>query len=234
MSQHILIATGIFPPDIGGPASYSKVLAEKLSAEGFKATVITYSGKKKDPGDKQLPFRVIRISKRIPRFLRHFFYFIKTYQEAGKADKIFALNAVSAGYPAYLAAKFRKKKFFVRIAGDYAWEIAIGKKRTFLLIDDFQKSPKTGWTKFLNNMQIRICRQADGVIVPSKYLSKIVQGWGIPGEKIHVVYNGVDFTPSELSREDARKQLGIPGNIILSVGRLVPWKGFRMLVKMMP
>lgn len=234
MMKNILIASGIFPPEIGGPASYGKVLAEKLSEEQFNVTLVTYSAKRKDKGDKKLPFRVVRIWKSTPRFLRHLIYFFKTYRLAKKADKVFALNAVSAGYPAFIAARMRKKKFFVRIAGDYAWEIAIGKHKTFLLIDDFQKAPKKGWIKRLSNMQTKICKNSDGVIVPSKYLAKLVHGWGVPNDKIHVVYNGIDFPPSKLTKEEARKQIGIPGSIIVSVGRLVPWKGFRMLVKMMP
>ena len=70
--------------------------------------------------------------------------------------------------------------------------------------------------------------------MPSKYLAGIVKGWGVPEVKIKVIYNGVDFKPSGLLREEARNKVGIHGNIILSVGRLVPWKGFRMLIKMMP
>ena len=52
-------------------------------------------------------------------------------------------------------------------------------------------------------------------------------------EKIKLIYNGVDFQPSALSTEEARVKIGIAGNIILSAGRLAPWKGFRMLVKIM-
>ena len=42
------------------------------------------------------------------------------------------------------------------------------------------------------------------------------------------------FKPAETNREEARNKIGIHGNILLSVGRLVPWKGFRMLIKIMP
>jgi len=38
----ILIATGIFPPDIGGPALYSQKLAEEFSSRGLVVSVITY------------------------------------------------------------------------------------------------------------------------------------------------------------------------------------------------
>ena len=71
-------------------------------------------------------------------------------------------------------------------------------------------------------------------MVPSQYLRSIVQGWGYDAERIMVVPNAVTFAPSDLSRQDARTRIGIPGALIVSVGRLVPWKGFRMLIKIMP
>lgn len=229
----ILITTGIFPPDIGGPASYGKALAQKLS-ENYSVSLVVYSSRSKFSEDKSRPFKVIRIARRIPKFLRHFIFFMKTFLAAKNADVLFSLNAVSAGLPALWAAKLRKKKFFVKIVGDYAWEIAVNKGKTFLLIDDFQKSKRCGWVGVLHKYQVKVCRGADGVIVPSFYLANMVKNWGVPEEKIKVIYNGVDFEPLEISKEEARKKIGIAGNVILSIGRLVPWKGFKMLIKIMP
>ncbi len=128
----------------------------------------------------------------------------------------------------------RKKKFFVKVVGDYAWEIAINKRKTSFLMNDFQKSQRKGSIKTLHRLQSWVTKNADGVIVPSEYLAKIVKGWGVQSNKVHVIYNQVNFKKSELSKEDARKKINIAGNIIISIGRLVPWKGFRMLIKVMP
>ncbi|MDP2648148.1 MAG: glycosyltransferase family 4 protein, partial [Candidatus Yanofskybacteria bacterium] len=233
MNKCILIATGIFPPDFGGPASYASTLARHFSGQ-MPVTVVTYSQKisyKDDIGQK---FKVIRVWKKIPWLLRHGVFFIRTYFAAGKSDAIYALNAVSTGVPAAIAAKLRNKEFFIKIVGDYSWEMAIQRGATVFMVNDYQKMKRTGWPGLLHKLQVWTCLQANGVIVPSKYLGGIVKGWGIPEDKIHVVYNGSQFEPSGLAKEDARKQVGIPGNIILSSGRLVPWKGFRMLIKIMP
>ena len=229
----ILITTGIFPPDIGGPASYAMALGRNGTKER-QITVITYSSRFSYPSDKELPFRVVRVWRKWPKGLRHLIYFFKVLGEAKKHDVILSLNAVSAGAPALRAARIRKKRFFVKIVGDYAWEIAVNKKKSSLLINDFQNTAQKGFINILAKTQRKVCLKADGVIVPSQYLAGIVKKWGVPSDKIHVIYNGVDFKESELTREEARRKIGIPGNIIISSGRLVPWKGFKMLVKIMP
>jgi len=229
----ILITTGIYPPDIGGPASYAPTIAEHLS-QHFDVSVLTYSAVWRHQADKAKPFKVIRVWKKIPRFIRHVLYLFCALNQVRNHDIVFSLNAVSAGVPALLAVRFFKRKFVVKVVGDYAWEMAINSNRTTLLINDFQKTNRTGWPGILHRLQIWVCRNASRIIVPSEYLAEIVTGWGIEREKITVIYNGVDFAPLTMTKEEARKHIGIPGNIITSIGRMVPWKGFRMLIKIMP
>lgn len=228
-----LIASGIFPPEIGGPASYAKTLATRLAQNG-PAVVITYSSVWHSAKDKTLPFNVIRIWSKWPKGIKHLIYFFRAAVQARQFDAVVALNAVSAGIPARLAARLFKRKFVVKIVGDSAWERAINNGKTSLLLNDFQNSKRSGLIKLLHTLQFQVCKGAHKIIVPSKYLARIVEGWGIPADKITVIYNGTDFKPSVLNKEEARKKLKIPGNIILSAGRLVPWKGFRMLIKIMP
>src|SRR3989338_9996111 len=233
LKKRILIVTGIFPPDIGGPASYARTLAQRLSKEHW-IKIITYSSVRKYDQDKSYPFQVKRVWKKTPWFLRHAIYAMKVFCACKNSDTIYSLSTLNGAIPSLAGARFFKKKFYLRIAGDYAWQVAIEKNKSSFLIDDFQKSKKTGWIGFLHNIQVQVCKNADGIIVPSEYLAGIVRGWGIPKDKIKVIYNGVDFKPSELSKEEARRKIGIFGHLVLSAGRLVPWKGFRMLIKIMP
>src|SRR3989344_7326086 len=231
--QRILIATGIYPPAIGGPASYGRTLARKLSGD-FEVTILTYSPVWNFAEDKKENFKVVRVWNKAPKLIRIWNYFFQAVRLARKADTIYALNAVSAGVPALIAAKMSSKKFFVKIVGDAAWERAINRGDTHLMVNDFQRSEKKGLIKVLHKLQCWVCKNANTVIVPSEYLADVVSGWGISKDKVKVVYNGVDFRPSELSKEEARRKIGIFGHMIISVGRLVPWKGFRMLIKIMP
>jgi glycosyltransferase involved in cell wall biosynthesis len=232
--KRLLIATGVYAPDIGGPASYARALGTRLAAKDVQITVLTYSSVRSFKGDSSVPFAVRRVWTRLPWGLRHAIFFLYALVYARSADGVLLLNAGTAGVPATVAARIWKRPTIVRIVGDYAWEIAVQTGKTFLMIDDFQKSAKTGRIARLDRMQKWVARHAHAIIVPSEYLGDLVARWGITKEKIHVIYNGVDLPKSGLAKEEARKQIGVAGNIIVSCGRLAPWKGFRMLIKIMP
>ncbi len=208
--MRIVFATGIFPPDIGGPATYVARLAAEFQRQGFDVGVITYS----DAKDREYDFPVTRISRKWPAGIRHFIYFLKLLKLAKSCDIIYAQNVTSAGLPAMLAAKLMRKRFILKIVGDAAWEQNRG---------------------YLRPVQGAVARVAAKIIVPSRYLKKRVMGWRIPGEKIEVIYNAPEpIFLLDIPKSEAKEKLGLSGNIILSVGRFAPWKGFAELINVMP
>lgn len=225
-TKTVLVTTGIFPPDIGGPATYSKLLLDNLPQKGFEVRILAYGNASQKQNGK-----VFIVSKKLPRGLKHFIYFVKVIWLGRKADIIFAQDPVSVGLPAMLAAKILGKKFIIKIVGDYAWEQAFQRYNVKDLLDDFL-SKKYGFAvEFLRSLEIFCTKNADCVIVPSEYLGELVKKWGIKPEKIKVIYNAVDIPQIDLSKEEARRELGLDADykIILSVGRNVPWKGFEKL-----
>lgn len=229
----ILVLTNIFEPDIGGPASFVRVIAPEL-AHNCRVTVVTYSPVWSYAGDKALPYKVVRVWKHWPRVIRHPLYLFKGLWQARKHTLLFVLSPMNPGLVARLARRLFDKPYIVRLVGDWAWEFAANTGRTQLLIDDFQVSKKSGIVAIHNRIQRTVCRYAAAVIVPSQYLATLVKGWAVPEESIHVIYNSTEFESTSMSREEARRKVGVPGFILLSVGRLVPWKDFRMLIKLMP
>jgi len=115
----VILATGVFPPDIGGPATYCERLAQRFHRMKIEVVVICYSDVKKD---KEYEFPIVRISRRYPKGLRHLLYFYHSLRLARGADVIYAQNPVTAGFPAMLTSKILNKKFVLKIVGDYAWE----------------------------------------------------------------------------------------------------------------
>src|SRR3989338_6307476 len=101
--KKIVIATPLYPPESGGPATYAKVLEEELPKLGIDVVVVKYSDVRR-------------------RFFRHLRYFLLVSKAARDADLVYALDAVSVGFPAMLAPKRRRKRFLVKVVGDFAWE----------------------------------------------------------------------------------------------------------------
>lgn len=220
----LLIAGEIFTPDIGGPATYSQKIAQELSARGWQIDLLCYSSKKiKD----QFNFKVYRIIRSKIKGWHYIKYFFKLFVLAFRADLIYAQGPVSSGLPAVLVSKILRKKLVVKVVGDYAWEQARNLKITEAGIDDFQNLKLSGKINFLKKIESFVCQKANLVIVPSQYLKKIVLGWGVNQNKIKVIYNS--FDPVKLINKKTPDQ-----NLIVSVGRLVPWKGFDVLINLMP
>ena len=230
--MNIVIATGIFPPDIGGPATYSVTLAEEFSARGHKVTIVTYGNFKKEA--QAMRYELHGISRTLPKGLRHLMYGMRVLQSGRHADVIYAQDPISAGVPACIAARLLRKKFVLKVVGDYAWEQGIQRFGVTDLLDDFLKKRYGFRVQILRFLEAFVARKARMIIVPSAYLKTVVHAWGVVNSHITVVYNAVHIEVRSSTTEEARKELYLEGTVLLSVGRLVPWKGFRMLIELLP
>jgi glycosyltransferase involved in cell wall biosynthesis len=215
----LLVATGLFPPETGGPATYSKLLHDKLGERGFEVTV--------------LPFSSVR---HLPKGWRHFSYLLRVIKLGRNADVIYAQDPVSVGYPAMLAARYLKKPLVVKIVGDYAWEQGVQRYGVTDPLDDFSKK-HTGYRSQvlrLKRVERKVAGYAKMIVTPSAYLKRIVSNWGVPENKIRIIYNSFSFTDRTGRKDEARRMLYVDGKVIFSAGRLVPWKGFDALIRLMP
>lgn len=211
----ILIATGIYPPDIGGPATYSKLLNDELPKRGIGVAILSFGEVRK-----------------LPKVIRHCAYFFKLLKQSRGCDIIYAQDPVSVGLPSLFVSKITGKRFFIRVAGDYAWEQAAQRHGVKDSIDEFQNKKYGFKTEFLRSVQRFVVGRAHTVITPSIYFRNLVAGWSKRQKRVFHIYNGIEFSPITQSRDEARGQLGIPSNalVIVSAGRLVPWKGFFKLI----
>lgn len=209
----ILIATGIYPPDIGGPATYSKLLKDELPKRGHSVEILSFGE-----------------VRNLPKIIRHIVYFFKALRRGRKSDIIFAQDPVSVGLPSMIASKILRKKFLIRVAGDYAWEQATQRFGVADGIDEFQCKKYGLQVELLRSIQSFVIKNADKIITPSHYFKKVVSNWMEGNEKVEVIYNGINLNlnPTTSCKVDNFKM-----KKIISAGRLVPWKGFATLIKIM-
>ena len=215
----IVIATGIYPPDIGGPATYSQTIAREFGKRNIETKIICYSDKKGDD--------VVRILRKYPLLIRYFLYFWNLLKLARGEDVIYAQGPLGAGLPAMWVSKILRKKFIVKVVGDYAWEQGMNQFGVKDLIEEFQNKKYNSKIERIRKIQKKVVRSADKVIVPSEFLKKIVKGWGIDEKKIKVIYNS-------FSKPEKIKSVKLDGEVIISAGRSEPWKGMDTLREIMP
>lgn len=230
--MRILFATGIFPPDIGGPATYVNGLARELRRRGIEVSVITY-GTYSDEGD-DTPFPVRRVSRARALPLRYFDYLTSVYRAAREADVVYLQDPLSSGLPGFFGARLARKPVLLKIVGDAAWEIA---RDSGAVSDDFgvfQERVYPARVERIRRAQRLVARRVDRIVVPSRFLEKVVTRWGVAEHKIEVVPNSIPEPRGlEVSREAAKDSLGLEGRtVVLSAGRLVPWKGFDTLIRL--
>lgn len=212
----MLIVTGIFPPDIGGPATYVPQIAEGLAQRGHAVTVVTLSDRL-DHDDGVYPFRVIRLPRRAFRPWRMGRTVLALLRLGRRADVLFvnglALESVLANF-------VLRKPLVMKVVGDLAWERAAGQGWTADDFETFQKRRYGLRIELLKALRSWWTRRADRVIVPSSYLAQWVEGWGVPKDRLVLIYNAVE-------PRDGVEPLPVPLKTpikAVTVGRLIPLK----------
>jgi glycosyltransferase involved in cell wall biosynthesis len=229
----ILIVTGIFPPDIGGPATYVPQIATALAERGHQLTVLTLCDDV-DVHDNAYPFRVVRLARRLFKPWRWLLTVVRLIQAGLRADVLF-VNGLAL--EAVLANTLLRKPMVHKVVGDLAWERATNRGWVEDGFEEFQAARYSLGVEALRRLRTWWTRHADKVIVPSQYLARWVVGWGVPAERIVVIYNMAESLSPPLMQGKGRDEgaapvrgpqpLQIPLTTpvkLVTVGRLVAWK----------
>ena len=118
----ILIATGIYPPEIGGPAEYAKNLALVWTKQGYEVDV-----------------KIFGKFQKYPWGLRHLMFLFYVLPSVIRADYIFTLEAFSSGMVT-IASKLFSKKVIFRTGGDLLWESYVERTGDTVLLKDFYQT----------------------------------------------------------------------------------------------
>lgn len=220
----LLIASGIFHPESGGPATYLYELLPKLQALGWDVRALTYG----DAPVTGYPYPLVRIPRRsLPLRLLGYTRAARPWLTWADLVYVHSLDLPLLGS--------RRAPRVVKIVGDPGWERAIRKGWIAPTedIDTFQSKRYSLIVNLQKANRARQVRAMDGVIVPSQYLKRMVMGWGVDEASIHVIYNALPperHTP-DITQAEARAQLKLGDEpLFLTVARLTPWKGVDHLI----
>lgn len=212
--MHIVIATPLFPPELGTPAEYVHTLAKALKDE-HTVTIVTYANHV-EPIEG---VRIVPISKSHTLPVRLFLYTRALIRHTRNADVLYAQRAVASGLPAILSSWFTRVPVVVNYIEDEAWErlqqasFEPEHQGTFR---QHKKIPGAIWSIW--NVQHFVLRHAKRVLVPSAFIAQELVGrYGIRAKNVQVL-----FTPP-------KKVLDLPfpaepvSHRIFMNTRLVPW-----------
>ncbi len=154
----ILIASGIYPPDIGGPAQYARNLYETWKKEGHEVKVAAY-----------------RWERAFPPVIKHILYFIKILRKGWNADAIVSLDNFLASVPTAFACIVMRKKFIIRTGGDLLWEWYVERTGELILFKDFYKQKRNFSLKekIIDKLSRMAFRKASAVIFSTQWQKKI-------------------------------------------------------------
>ncbi len=206
----IVLATPIYPPDIGGPATYAQKLKQGFEGRGISTTVVSYGNLRK-----------------IPQPLRIACYVAKLLKASLGADAIYAFNAISCGIPACFCGKILRKRFFIRLGGDFLWERAVEQGRIEQTVREYSESSVKTLRGRLTMFSIgKILKSTDKIIFTSDFQRQIYfKHYGFRPEKTVIIKNPfpeVKEAPLQTTPENYK---------ILYAGRLLKLKNLEFLIK---
>jgi len=217
--MNILITVGIFPPDIGGPASFVPKISNFLIENGHNVKIICLSEVGNNHIEDNLDVIRIRRSNSLPiRWIKTIYQIVKN----GRNSDLIFVNGL--GVESTIAALILKKKLIRKIVGDPVWERAYNQEKTIESFDEFQNNKHSlliEVQKLLRNWSIN---SAEIVITPSDHLKNFVSELGF-NNKILKINNGVDIT--DIKRTNVHK-----ADInLLIISRLVIQKNINIVIE---
>ena len=214
------MTVGIFPPDIGGPATFVPKIAKYFQDElNYEIEILTLSDNKNSNINDD--FSVKRIDRNLPiiyRWLKTIF----TIYKLGKNKDLIFVNGL--GTEATIANIFLKKKIIRKIVGDPVWERAYSKAKISESFDEFQVKNYGFSISLQKKVRSFSIKKSDIVVTPSQHLKNFILNLGFKN-KIEIINNGV-FIPEENTNIFTNDQINIT-----IVSRLVSHKNIEKIIK---
>jgi len=214
--MRIAFLTGIWPPDVGGPATHGPEFARFLVERGHSVRVVTMG----DGPPTERPCEVEVVSRRLPFPLRYGQVTLRGTRAARSADIVYATATYAA---AAVAATAARRPLVAKLVSDPAYERAWRYRLFRGTLEEFQHASSRP-VRALQAARTRALRTARAIVVPSAYLAEIATRWGLDPARMLVLTN-----PAQPSAEIEPDHLQ-PGTFVF-VGRLTPQKALGVAIE---
>jgi glycosyltransferase involved in cell wall biosynthesis len=207
----VVVVSGIWPPDPGGPASHAPAFAEFLTKRGHGVEAVTTAA----GAPAARPYPVSWAARRSP--LRHLRAALLVRRAARRADVVDATSMIRR---AAIGSRLARRPLVAKLVSDEVFEREARSGRYAGTLDEFQRISGGARIRLLRATRNAALRRARHVFCPSRYLRDIALGWGLDPTRVSVLPNPAPEVPSMPSRDELRVELGIEGNTLAFAGRL--------------
>jgi glycosyltransferase involved in cell wall biosynthesis len=213
----VLVVSGIWPPDVGGPASHAPDVAAFLQARGHDVEAVTTAVA--TPPAAGWPVHWVRRS--LPKGVLHLRCASVIRQRAALSDVVYTTGMFGRSAAGAAAARC---PYVVKLTADPAFERARRRGEVAGTVDDFQRGGGGLRCRVYRLARDAELRRAVHVFCPSAWLRELALTWGLEPRRVSVLPNPTP-PPAELrSREELRALLGFNGATLAFAGRLTAQK----------
>ena len=205
----ILIATGIYPPEIGGPAQYALNLFSVWEKQGHKVSLSIFS---------KWNF--------LPTGIRHLAYFFSIISKVWQTDLVLILDTFSCAFSATILGILFGKKIILRTGGDFLWEGYVERTDDLVLLSEFYKTRLENLNrkeKIIFWTIRHVLQSVDMVVFSTKWQEKIFwYPYGLQNHNTSVIENYYGPKINLDSRENFGKEF-------IASTRKLKWKNITFL-----
>jgi glycosyltransferase involved in cell wall biosynthesis len=220
----VLIVSGIWPPDVGGPASHAPEVAEWLRGRGHEVEVVTTADALPEP--RPYPLRMVRRSHRVG--VRHYRVAALVHHRARENDVVYTTGMFGRSA---LGSAVARKPYVVKLTADPAFERARRRGEVGGTVDEFQRSGgglRGAAYRFARDVELR---HAFHVFCPSAWLRDLALTWGLDPARVSVLPNPAPALPELPPREELKRAFGINGATLAFAGRLTVQKSLELAIE---
>lgn len=216
--MRVLILSGIYPPDIGGPATFVPRFADFLCLKNHRVEVISLTSTEGKSFKRNSGARITLVSRRALQPFRSLLICFRIIQKGLRSDLIIANGLY---YEHVMTNLLLRKPYIYKIVGDPVWERFKNKTKSKVSIEDFSVVKSDFSSRILRKVLSFGLKNANKIVVPGANLIPTVELW-LPKREVLHIDNGVP----ELLLE----KLPIRYDVI-STSRLVSWKNVDRLIR---
>jgi glycosyltransferase involved in cell wall biosynthesis len=210
--MRIVVISGIWPPDVGGPASHAPEAVEELAGRGHEVEAVTMADR--EPALEA--YGVHWASRRLPMGARHLRAAALIRSRARHADVVYSTGLVGRSA---LGTTLARTPLVLKLTSDPTYErsVRFGLTRRDLASYQRQGGIRVRSLRLARDLALR---RAAHIVCPSASLRELAIGWGLAPDRVTVLPNPVSAPRGLAEQAELRRRHRLNGPTLVYAGRL--------------